>query len=291
MTYQHAELADGRPRPALPWPTPWIYRVAGREIVQVTGSEAGTFLQRMLSQDLDTVAIGSGTRALLLDVRGHLVADIWCHRGSETEWLLVTEGSSGAALIAGLQRFLIRTDAALQRVPKYCVTVISKDLAENFDVAEIRMDDVPWDLGGVSVLTSEPLSDGLAYEVTETEWERERVLARVPQFGSELDGSVLPHEAWLDQDAVSFTKGCFLGQEVVCRIDSRGQASRFLRLITSPSRLLPGSTLQNDGTDRGVVLTAVTVDPPNQAALAWVHRSIQPGMELGCGNEIVTVVM
>ena len=61
--------------------------------------------------------------------------------------------------------------------------------------------------------------------------EATRIAAGVPRMGAELDDSVIPQEAFLELDAVSFTKGCFIGQELVCRIDSRGHVNRFLRHV------------------------------------------------------------
>src|SRR5262249_57984270 len=59
-----------------------------------------------------------------------------------------------------------------------------------------------------------------------------RIEAGVPRQGFELDDKTIPQEAFLERDAVSFTKGCFLGQELVCRIDTRGHVNKYLRRLT-----------------------------------------------------------
>ena len=117
--------------------------------------------------------------------------------------------------------------------------------------------------------------------------EATRIAAGVPRMGAELDDSVIPQEAFLELDAVSFTKGCFIGQELVCRIDSRGHVNRFLRHVvpadsgvTLPvgAEIIVGEKVVGSITSSsaGIALGFVRreVDPPVDAAVDGVAVQI-----------------
>ncbi|MEO6469761.1 MAG: hypothetical protein ABIP21_11735 [Acidimicrobiia bacterium] len=104
--------------------------------------------------------------------------------------------------------------------------------------------------------------------------EAARIAAGVPRMGADLDDSVIPQEAFLELDAVSFTKGCFIGQELVCRIDSRGHVNRFLRHVVPDDS---GVTLPV-GAEIVVgekVVGSITSSAPG-AAIGFVRREVDP---------------
>jgi folate-binding protein YgfZ len=114
-----------------------------------------------------------------------------------------------------------------------------------------------------------------------------RIAAGSPQLGTDLDDSVIPQEAFLERDAVSFTKGCFVGQELVCRIDSRGHVNRFFRHVVaeSPDALLPAGA---DVVVGGKTVGTVTSSAPG-IALAFVRREVVPPAEATVGDHAVTI--
>jgi folate-binding protein YgfZ len=114
-----------------------------------------------------------------------------------------------------------------------------------------------------------------------------RIAAGVPRMGSDLDDSVIPQEAFLERDAVSFTKGCFVGQELVCRIDTRGHVNRFLRHIVPEDRdaQLPlGAQITVDGKAVGTI----TSSAPG-IALGYVRREVEPPTDAEVGGIPATV--
>ena len=165
-----------------------------RDRVTVSGPDTWTFLQNLLSQDLDGLADGETRPTLLLTPQGKVdvVATI-TRRGDDA--VLATDPGWGARLADGLTRFKIRTKVEITVEPAPAVDDATADAEE-----------------------------------------RERIAAGVPRLGVDLDDSVIPQEAFLEVDAVSFTKGCFIGQELVCRIDSRGHVNRFLRQLVPERR-------------------------------------------------------
>ena len=101
--------------------------------------------------------------------------------------------------------------------------------------------------------------------------------ARHPAQPGDIDEATIPQEAFLELDAVSFTKGCFLGQELVCRIDSRGHVNRFLRRFTDIQGDWPcrGAEVVVDGKVVGA-LTSVAPSELPTGALGYVRREVEP---------------
>jgi folate-binding protein YgfZ len=108
---------------------------------------------------------------------------------------------------------------------------------------------------------------------SDAEFEAARIAAGVPRLGHDIDERTIPQEAFLEIDAVSFSKGCFVGQELVCRIDTRGHVNRYLRRIHAESgaSLPVGADVLVDDRVVGNVTSAAGPD-----ALAMVRREIDP---------------
>ncbi|AKL73531.1 folate-binding protein YgfZ [Actinobacteria bacterium IMCC26256] len=117
--------------------------------------------------------------------------------------------------------------------------------------------------------------------------ELERIQNGTPRMGFDLDSSVIPQEAALEIESVSFTKGCFVGQELVCRIDSRGHVNRHLRLITNSSEvtLVKGDSLLQGGK----VVGEITSSAPG-FALGYVRREVEIGSTLEVSGTVVRVL-
>jgi folate-binding protein YgfZ len=115
------------------------------------------------------------------------------------------------------------------------------------------------------------------------EFDALRIAAGVPVLGLDVDDSTIPQEAGLEIDAVSFTKGCFIGQELVCRIDSRGHVNRFLRRLSLPGTTVPphGAEVARDDKVVGTVTSATAVpDDERVVALAMIRREVEPPAEV-----------
>ncbi len=131
------------------------------------------------------------------------------------------------------------------------------------------------------VLEREGTADSVAEDAA-------RIAAGVPRLGRDLDDTTIPQEADLDLDAVSFTKGCFVGQELVCRIDSRGHVNRHLRLleVEGGTTVSIGASVVHEGRDVGVVTSAAP-----GVALGYVRREVEPGAQVEVAGSIATVRM
>ena len=115
---------------------------------------------------------------------------------------------------------------------------------------------------------------------TLSQYEAARIRAGEPKWGAEVSEKTIPHETGLVPVSVDFDKGCFLGQELVARIDSRGgNAPRFVRLIDLEQHAEAGTTLTADGAEVGT-LTSVS----DRVGLAVVHRNVEPGSTVSAGT-------
>jgi tRNA-modifying protein YgfZ len=186
-----------------------------RAFVRVAGADARDYLQRMVSNDVDALDVGDSCPALLLTAKARLIAPLVVWRRSEDDYLLLTEPELGET---------VRAHLTLMRLRAHCeIEVEQHESMLVFDGADGIRTDFP---GAVEALDS-----GLEPTLTEDELELRRIEAGVPRWGRELDDRVLPAEARLDETHISFTKGCYPGQEPIARLHYRGHVNRLLQVV------------------------------------------------------------
>jgi tRNA-modifying protein YgfZ len=185
-----------------------------RDYVAVRGPDAADFLERMLSNEVASAPC----EALLLTPKGRVIAPLVVVRRGEDDFLLLTEPGLGEAVRATLMR--ARFAAKCEIKPESHTSVVLFGEADGIPNRE-------YGVPAVEVLDAEPPSEPPG----EQELERLRILARRPRWGREIDDRVLPAEAGLTETHVSFTKGCYPGQEPIARLHHRGKANRELRLL------------------------------------------------------------
>ena len=188
-----------------------------RDVLHVSGPDAVSFLQGQLAQDVAGLAIGTSAWSLLLQPSGKTIAWLRATRTGDTEIVLDGDAGSGEAIRARLERFKLRTKAEL--APEWgmpCIAVRGRD-GDGLPIVW------PGVVGFDALGPSGAVPDGVA-AVDDAAYELARIEATVPAFGQELTEATIPAELgqWLIDASVSFTKGCYTGQELVARIDSRG---------------------------------------------------------------------
>lgn len=279
---------------------PTVFRRGPWGLVVVAGPDARTFLQSIVSQDLDPVPEGGTVASLLLQPQGKLSVAFRATRrragdagGAEAgddaasgdEWWCDTEPEVAERLASGLARFRIRvrvevTDRTAGTAAASVIGTTAVAVPDGLVALPAAWGDRP----GVDVIGAPaaveafvadcglPVGDAATLEAV-------RIAAGVPRHGLDIDERTIPQEAFLERDAVSFTKGCFIGQELVCRIDSRGHVNRFLRRLegTGPVVPGPGAEVSVDGAVVGAVTSAAAVPGTDRVvALAMVRREVEP---------------
>jgi tRNA-modifying protein YgfZ len=227
----------------------------------------------MLSNEVASLSVGDACEALLLTAKGRVIALMTVWRRGVDDFLLLTEPELGDVLRDGLlrSRFAAKAEIELERHESTLVLG-----------GEAPPDTVPnrdYGIPAYEVLDDDP--PGWA-EINDEELERLRIRARTPRFGRELDDSVIPAEAGLDERAISFTKGCYPGQEPVARLHHRGHANRGLRVLALEGQDPPPAGAELTLGERSVGrVTSVAPDPEEGlVALAYVRREVPPDAEL-----------
>jgi folate-binding protein YgfZ len=251
-----------------------------RDFIKATGPDTLTFLQGQLSQDVATLAIGRSAWSLLLQPQGKVEALLRVTRTADDEAVLDTDGGAGEHLRAALERFKLRVKSELSTLDWRCLAVRGPKAHEvAAGIAGAIETDWPG-LPGVDIVGEAPVvPDGLrvcdlqAYEAV-------RIEAGVPVMGMELDEKTIPAEAGIVERTVSFTKGCFTGQELVARIDSRGgNVPRHLRGVVVTTNVLPpvGARVEAGGKVVGTITSvAESLERKAPVALAYVGRGVEP---------------
>ncbi len=240
-----------------------------RDGVRVTGTDAAKFLHSQLSNDIASMGAGESRYAFALDPSGKVVALCRVTRVDVDDFLIDADHGAGDALLARLQRFRIRVDANLERVDvtAYCARGAGAEADASTPPEAIG---VPAWWGDGSAFDN--LVIGRSGEPStgedEAALEEVRVRACWPRHGAEIvSGETLPAATGVIPVAVSFTKGCYPGQELVERMDSRGASAPFVLRTVPAAGSSPGDPYEVDGVVVGTI-TSVAGD----AALAYVKR-------------------
>jgi tRNA-modifying protein YgfZ len=226
-----------------------------RAFIRVAGPDAADYLQRLVSNDVEALVPGDSCDALLLTAKARVIAPLRVLRRAADDFLLLTEPELGDRVRAELLRMRFAAKAE-----------IDPEQHESWLV-----------LGGNEVVDERPAGD----EVGEEEFERWRIQAGVPRWGREIDESILPAEAGLDETHISFTKGCYPGQEPIARQRYRGKVNRRLRVLDIDADVEPGDELlygdkkvgRITSAMPGIALGFVRTEVPEQATLTFVAKA------------------
>jgi folate-binding protein YgfZ len=234
------------------------------------GPDAVSFLQGLLSADL-TVEPGSVTRSFLLQPQGKVVALFWVLVGSEEVGLL-TDDVVAEEAIAALRRYRIRVKADFEADDRPVRVLLGEPGPSAWsDVDGVLRADVSAHGEARSLL----VGSDLPVTVSSQEWDARRIAVGEPVSGVDIGDQTIPQETGLVPETVSFTKGCYLGQELVARIDTRGRVNQRLMVVEAEGPVAPGDVVV--GADREAVLTSVAPAGDGWVALASVRREVEDG--------------
>jgi folate-binding protein YgfZ len=285
----------------------------------LTGTERKSFLAGQVTNDIENLQAGSGCYAAFLTHKGKMLGDLRVlaveEDGAEPELLLDTERPTLQALFDMVRRFKIGYDVELH---KRTVQRGLLSLAGPAARASAGAEDLPeeehahraGEIGGrpvrlivtdvgIDVLCEaddtdavrSALLDGGAQPVSEDAAEILRVERGRPRYGHELDDSTIPQEAGLNERAVSFTKGCYVGQETVARLFYRGKPNRHLRGLKLSEPAPTGAELRLGERVVGKLATSLVSPVHGPIALALVRREAAPGDTLdvdgGASAEVI----
>jgi folate-binding protein YgfZ len=240
-----------------------------RDAVQVSGPDALTYLQGQISQELRPLAVGASRWTLLLQPNGRVdvLARVW--RTDDETYVLDTDAGFGDELLARINRFKIRVKADVEPLAWRCLAVRGADGEAIPDGAVVGWWDRDFDLLGPDPQPPDGIVAGSPADL-----EAARIEAGWPAMGAEIvPGEQIPAETGVVSVAVDFKKGCYPGQELVERMESRGaEAPRRLRIFTVEDGAKPGDPVLDEGREVGT-LTSVC----GTRGLASVKRGVEVG--------------
>ena len=241
-----------------------------RSFVRVSGPAAEEYLDRMVSNDIAALGPGESCEALLLTPKARVIAPLVVLRRGHEDFLLLTEPDLGERVRAELVRSRFAAKAEIE-------------LEEHTSHVVFGGEGVP--TGDYGEPAAEQLDAGLEPTISADELELLRIGAGTPAWGKEIDDRVLPAEAGLTERAVSFTKGCYPGQEPIARLHYRGHANRGLRVLSLEAVPAPDAELVYEGKAVGRITSAAET-PTGAIALAYVRREVPKDVELECGPDV-----
>ncbi len=277
---------------------------SGRGKLALTGPDAKNFLQGQVTNDVEGLGDGEGCYAAFLTPKGKMLGDMRILSAGD-ELLIDTERVALQELFNMIRRFSVGYDVQLHKrtLERALLSLIGPGADEivapprpehahvPFELDGVRSRAIRTDVGvdvlcGTEQLAS--LRDVLvrrgAVPVPETAVEILRVERGRPRYGIDLNDSVIPEEAGLNERAVSFTKGCYVGQETVARLHYRGKPNRHLRGLVLSGRADSGDELRLGERTVGTLTSVVDSPRFGTIGLGLVRREAAPGATVSVGE-------
>jgi tRNA-modifying protein YgfZ len=277
----------------------------------ISGPEAAKYLQGQLTNDTEALEPGDGAYAALLDRKGHIQGDMRVLRpGEEPDLWLDTEPEAIEAVRRHLQMYKIGrevevSDVSAERAILSLIGPRAVEIAGSAALPENACEEVT--VGGARCLAvgtasgidlivpaderaraQETLLGAGAVEVTPEAAEILRIEAGRPRFGAEMGTETMPAEAGIVEQAVSFTKGCYIGQETVARLHYKGKPNRHLRGLKLSAPAQPGEPLRLSDKEVGTLDSAAVSPALGPIGLAILRREAEPGATVAVGEDGVT---
>ena len=287
---------------------------AGRGRLALTGPDAKAFLQGQLTNDIEALTPGHGCYAAFLTHKGKMLGDLRVLDIGD-ELLLSCERVALQPLFNMIRRYKLGSDVELHKRTLELgeLSLIGPDARRIAGAGMLGPDehdnvraeiggqpvvlvatdlgvDVFCDAGALDDVRAALLAAG-AGEAGEPAAEVARVERGRPRYGIDIDDSVIPQEAGLNERAVSFEKGCYVGQETVARLFYRGKPNRHLRGLRLSAPVEQGTVLRRGEKEVGRVTSPVISPEHGPIALALVRREAAVGDTLSAGDDGVTAVV
>ena len=291
-----------------------VYNLDNRAKIQLTGSDRVRWLNGMITNNVRDLAVGHGVYAFLLNPQGHILGDLIAYNCSDL-LLVDTDQSQLEKILATFDHYIIMDDVEVTNITEKLSAVgIAGPTAENvlreagFEVPQLKpleIADIAWQQARVSIVRGEreafpsyeiwvapehvasvreKLQSSGAILMGPEALELYRIALGIPLYGKDIRERDLPQETE-QQHALNFNKGCYVGQEIVERIRSRGAVHRKFTgfTVTGPAPA-PGTKIQAQAKDVGEITSSAVIPSPDgehTVALGYIRREIgAPGKEV-----------
>ncbi|MCR9295743.1 MAG: hypothetical protein NXI32_23745 [bacterium] len=260
--------------------------------IDVSGGDAVAVVNNLCTNDVRGLAEGKACEAFITNLRGWVVAHC-CVQRSATGLRLLGSHSSPASICEHIDRYIIREDARIQdRSSEFAIFIMEDSpKAESADLSQLEMLPLPVIPNGVLGIVAADDVDAFHQSLQSSgyrlgnadEFEARRILSFWPLDGREISEKTLPQELDRDRSAISFTKGCYLGQETIARLDARGQLQKKLCLLEFSQGLAEiGQTLRQGDKEVGSLSSVAQLDGKCFGLALLKRGAFATGTELEC---------
>ena len=285
-----------------------------RTWLEVTGPDAAEFLQSQVTNETEELPAGSGVYAALLDRKGHLQADMRILRLADDRFLIDTETATGPTLLKHFSMYKIGRKVEVAETSRALFSLIGPGTIEVTGLAPGSENDfteatiagagclVVVTAAGLDVICDPGDADAIraqleadrAIPVSRAAAEILRVEQGRPRYGFDMGQANMPAEAGIVDRAISFTKGCYIGQEPVARLHYKGRPNRHLRGLKPGGPVSRGDQVRMGDRQLGEVGTVVLSPASGRIALSILRKEAEPGttvtVETGTGEVEAEVV-
>jgi tRNA-modifying protein YgfZ len=259
-----------------------FYRYRPAAWLRITGADAAEFLQGQFTNDLRPVPGGAPAYGLWLDHKGKVLADSFIGHGpSKDEFWIASMTSLGAAIRGRLEEYVIADDVVVEEGPEGSAVALLGEGVGAWLAAEPRPgvyfrgrrsqeENWEWIFPAAAAAAVSAALAG-AREGEAVTLERRRILEGIPSVPADIGGGDLPNEGGLETAAISYNKGCYLGQEVMARLKLKGRIRRRIRRVSGPGAVpaTPAALWQGE-TKVGELRTAAA----DEAGTGWVGLAL-----------------
>jgi aminomethyltransferase len=300
-----------------------LYDLSLRAKIALTGGDRVRWLNGMVTNNIRDLAVGRGVYAFLLNPQGHILGDLYAYNRGDS-LLIDTDQSQSPKLLATFDHYIIMDDVEVNNISDKLIAIgvtgpKAREVlrAAGLEISELELlqfVDVTWQSQALTVVRGDNPSvesyelwlspdhaTGLRDALTKagatlagtTALELLRIAAGIPRYGQDIRERDLPQETE-QQRAVHFSKGCYIGQEIVERIRSRGNVHRkFTGFEVQGALPALGTKIQGDGRDLGEVTSVASLpleSGERPVALGYIRREIAaPGKQLHAGSTQLSV--
>jgi len=277
-----------------------FYRWQPAAVLRVSGDDSLTFLQGQFTNDLQQAGNASAVYGLWLNQKGKVLADSFVRKVSASEAWIVSYFSPASAIRERLEAYVIADDVVIEDVTAAMTAVA---LAGEVTPAELVLSDSAWAFRGrrereVHTEIIFPVGEAVALDdrlrggtaLGAEDMERRRIAAGIPAVPKDIGPGDLPNEGGLEAEAISYTKGCYLGQEVMARLKSMGQVRRRLLKVRGTGEIPPRPASLFQGDRRVGELRSAVRDGAEWIGLAMVslvQLRREDGLSLESGGAAV----
>ncbi|MCO8123672.1 aminomethyltransferase [Stieleria sp. TO1_6] len=271
---------------------PSVFRLSSATVIDLVGQDAGAILHNLTTNEIKSLPVGTGCETFITEVRGKMLAYVDAFRTAEG-YRMIGAGGQAEVIASHADRYTIREDAQpVDLSEQLTVFVVAPDAHDsirvntNWDEYATQVYPVQWlGSGTLLLVTARPefveqqLSDLDQSWGDQDAFHHARTLAGFPWFGIDLSDKNLPQEASRIEQTISFTKGCYLGQETVARLDALGQVQKQLMQWQSQGSIpAPASEVSSDGKVVGRLTSIAATSENTAVAIGVTRRShFEPG--------------